>query len=109
MTDSTDTTSARRLDGNAAGGMLMDLFAVDMTAALSRCAACGNSAMLGSHLLYADAPAMVLRCPTCTEVVLRVGSRNGRMVLDMRGAQFLTVPMPVAATEDPAAGEQGPE
>ena len=30
----------RRLDGNAAGGVLADLFAVDLTAARSRCASC---------------------------------------------------------------------
>ena len=104
MTDppTIDTTAARRLDGNAAAGMLADLFAVDMTAARSRCAACGGTAVLGSHLVYRDAPALVLRCPTCTEVVLRFAARDGRMLLDLRGAQLLTVPVPVTA--DDAAG-----
>ncbi len=101
-TDTTDTTAARRLDGNAAGGVLADLFAVDMTAARSRCAACGGTAMLGSHLVYRDAPALVLRCPTCTEVVLRFAAQDGRMLLDLRGAQLLTVPVP--ATADAAEG-----
>ncbi len=105
MTDSTpvDTTSERRLDGNAAGGILAELFAVDMTAALARCAGCGTTSMLGSHHLYADAPAFVLRCPTCTGVVLRIGSREGRILLDMRGAQLLEIDMPRVTDEQPAA------
>ena len=102
MTDPTavDTTAARRLDGNAAGGMLAELFAVDMTTARSRCAACGKTSMLGSHHVYRDAPALVVRCPECTEVVLRIASREGRFLLDLRGAQLLTVMMPVTADED---------
>jgi Family of unknown function (DUF6510) len=101
MTDppTIDTTAARRLDGNAAAGMLAELFAVDMTVARSRCAACGGTAMLGSHLAYRDAPALVLRCPTCTEVVLRFAAQDGRMLLDLRGAQLLTVPVPVTADD----------
>ena len=109
MSDPSDTTSARRLDGNAAGGTLMDLFAVDLTAAVSRCAGCGTASMLGSHHLYADAPALVLRCPSCTEVVMRVGSQDGRMMLDLRGAQLLAVPMPMTATEEPVGGAQRQE
>lgn len=91
----TDPTTARRLDGNAAGGVLAELFAVDLTAARSRCAACGTTAMLGAHHLYADAPAVVLRCPTCSEVVLRFASQPDRVLLDLRGAQLLVVPVPV--------------
>lgn len=77
MSDTIDPTWARRLDGNAAGGTLAGLFAVDVTTASSRCASCGTTSMLGAHHLYADAPAMVLRCPTCTEVgaALRIPGR----------------------------------
>lgn len=101
MSDTIDPTSARRLDGNAAGGGLSDLFAVDLTAARSRCASCGMTAMLGAHHLYADAPAMVVRCPTCTGVVLRFASQDGRMLLDLRGAELLTVPVPMVADDEP--------
>ena len=85
-----DPAAVRRLDGNAAAGALAELFAVDVTTAQSRCASCGGTSMLGSHHLYADAPAMVLRCPTCGEVVLRFASRDGRMLLDLTGARLLT-------------------
>ena len=103
MTDTDDTpdlVAARRLDGNEAAGPLADLFAVDLTEAQSRCASCGTTAMLGAHHLYADAPALVLRCPSCTEVVLRFAAQQGRLLLDLRGAQLLVVPL--------AAGRDGP-
>src|SRR3712207_655382 len=99
--DSIDTTTARRLDGNAAGGTLGSLFVVDLTAASSRCPSCGTTSMLGAHHLYADAPAMVLRCPTCTDVVMRFAAQDGRMLLDLRGAELLTVPAPVGADDEP--------
>ena len=105
----TDPTAARRLDGNAAGGALAELFAVDLTAARSRCASCGTTSMLGAHHLYADAPALVLRCPRCTEVVLRFASREDRLLLDLRGAQLVIVPVParVAAGQDGDGDEDG--
>ena len=69
-----------------------------MTEARSRCASCGTTAMLGAHHLYADAPALVLRCPSCTEVVLRFATQQGRLLLDLRGAQLLVVPVPAGGT-----------
>jgi len=108
MTDTRDAISARRLDGNAAGGELAALFAVDLTTARSRCASCGTTSMIGAHLVYADAPAMVLRCPTCTEVVMRFASRDGRVLLDLRGAALLSVPMPVVSDDGSATADDRP-
>jgi hypothetical protein len=100
-----DTVAARRLDGNAAAGALADLFAVDLTGARSRCGSCGTTSPLGAHHLYADAPALVLRCPSCTDVVLRFAAQRGRLLLDLRGAQLLVVPVPV--TDDGGADGDG--
>jgi hypothetical protein len=94
--DNEDITASRRLDGNAAAGALADLFAVDLTTARSQCASCGSTSMLGAHHLYADAPALVLRCPHCTDVILRFGVQEGRILLDLRGARLLAIPVPVA-------------
>jgi ribosomal protein S27AE len=92
-----DPVAARRLDGNAAAGALSALFAVDVTAARSRCASCGTTSMLGAHHLYGDAPAIVLRCPSCGDVVLRFASRADRLLLDLRGTQLLVVPVSTPA------------
>jgi len=108
LDDTQDPTATRRLDGNAAAGSLADLFTVDVTVARSRCASCGATAALGAHLLYADAPALVLRCPTCTGVVMRFASRRGRVLLDLSGVRLLTVPMPMTSGDDGPPDEHGP-
>ncbi len=82
-------TGDRRLDGNAAGGVLREVFAVDPTAAVSTCAHCGVPAPLGQHLVYADAPALVLRCPGCMQVVLRCASDAAGLRLEMTGVRLL--------------------
>jgi len=84
----------RRLDGNAAGGVLSEVLAVDPTSAVSTCAHCGRPAPLGEHLVYADAPALVLRCPSCMQVVLRCASDAAGVRLEMRGVRLLAVSAP---------------
>ena len=90
MTDP-DEAVDRRLDANAAAGPLAELFTVDLTAAVATCAGCGNTAPLAAHPLYADAPALVVRCPKCASVVLRYASSGHRLRLDLTGARLLTV------------------
>ncbi len=89
MTESVDQRESR-LDGNAAGGVLMEVFALDPTTAVATCAHCGDQAVLGELLVYADAPAMVMRCPGCMEVVLRCASDRTGVRIEMRGVQLLT-------------------
>ena len=89
-----DEVADRRLDANAAAGPLAELFTVDLTIAVAICAGCGNSAPLAAHLLYADAPALVIRCPNCAGVVLRYASSGHRLRLDLTGARLLTVTLP---------------
>jgi hypothetical protein len=81
----------RRLDGNAAAGPLLEVFAVDLIAAVCTCAHCGGTAPLAEHVLYADAPALVLRCPGCSGVVLRYASGGERVRLDLSGARLLVL------------------
>ena len=90
MTDP-DEVADRRLDANAAAGPLTELFTVDLTVAVATCAGCGNTAPLAAHPLYADAPALVVRCPHCTGVVLRYANSGSRLRLDLTGARLLTV------------------
>jgi ribosomal protein S27E len=82
------------LDGNAAAGPLAELFSVDLTTAVVTCEGCGHHGPLAGHNLYLHAPALVLRCPSCTAVVLRYGSGGGRLRLDLTGTRLLTVPLP---------------
>lgn len=78
------------LDGNAAAGPLVDLFAVEMTRATIVCDSCGREAALATLRLYGGA-GLVLRCPGCDTVILRMLSAGATLSLDMRGCARLTV------------------
>jgi len=81
------------LDGNALAGPLRDVFAVDVTAATSRCASCGQVGAVAALHVYASAPGLVARCPGCEEVVLRMVRTPDAAWLDLRGAVSLRIPM----------------
>jgi ribosomal protein S27E len=92
------------LDGNAAAGPLAELFSVDLTLATVTCGGCGHHGPLAVHHLYLTAPALVLRCPACTAVVLRYSSSGGRLRLDMAGTRLLTIAADPANPADSIAG-----
>ena len=51
-------------DGNELAGPLSDIFTVDVTSAVGRCARCGRaSPMAMLHLYGHDGPGWVARCP----------------------------------------------
>jgi ribosomal protein S27E len=77
------------LDGNAAGGLLGEVFALEITTARSTCAACGAVGEIGALTVYAHAPGTVVRCPACGAVLLRVVRGPGRIWLDVRGVACL--------------------
>ena len=79
------------LDGNAAGGVLRDVFAHEMTAALASCGGCGSVGALGALLEYGQPMGVVLRCPTCHTAVLRIVRTPGSIRLDVSGLQRLTI------------------
>lgn len=79
----------RTLDGNAAAGPLGELFAIELTTIMMTCASCKRAAPMGAHMLYADAPALVLRCPSCSAVVLRYSTARDRLRLDVSGVAFM--------------------
>jgi len=79
------------LDGNALAGPLSEIFAVDVTSARGRCGSCGAVSAIAQARLYVDAPGMVLRCPSCLGVLLRLREDGGQAVLDLRGLSYLTV------------------
>ena len=49
------------LDGNALAGPLSEIFAIDVTAAARRCAACGLTGPLAGLRLYVRAPGLVAK------------------------------------------------
>jgi hypothetical protein len=85
-------TEEMRLDGNAAGGLLREVFAEDVTAALATCAGCGIAGPVGTLLEYGQGMGIVLRCSKCDTPVLRIVRVPGRLRLDLSGILFLTIP-----------------
>jgi hypothetical protein len=79
------------LDGNALAGPLSEVFSIDITAALGKCGACGAVRAVAQAHLYVDAPAKILRCPSCGGVLLRLDERGGRLILDLSGFAHLTI------------------
>jgi len=88
-------SKSNRVDGNAAGGLLGELFAVDLTGARAKCAGCGASEMVGALVVYAHGMGMVARCPHCDGVVIRMSRTPTHMWLDARGATSIAITVPV--------------
>jgi hypothetical protein len=66
-----------RVDGNAMGGTLDDVFAREMTSVRMVCDGCGEVEPVGAEHAYMQAPGMVLRCSHCERVLLVVTEANG--------------------------------
>jgi hypothetical protein len=88
-TTPTDLNHELMLDGNAAAGLLQEIFAVEMTAIPAECASCGNQAEIGTLLAFTHGPGIVLRCSACESVVLRIVQTPDAIYLDARGAVHL--------------------
>jgi hypothetical protein len=74
------------LDGNAVGGLLREVFAFDATGARATCASCARMAPIAELRLYAIELGAILRCPSCDEIVVRIGRTPRGLWLDLRGA-----------------------
>ena len=85
-------TEQVRLDGNAAGGMLREVFASDVTAAVVTCKGCGAVGPVGGLLDYGHAMGVILRCPACDAALLRVVRTPGWLRVDASGISLLMIP-----------------
>jgi len=81
------------LDGNAAAGVLYEIFNLEMTTSLSECATCGNQGEVGTLLVFNQGPGMVMRCPVCENIVMRIVETTHSFYLDARGAAFVCLPL----------------
>lgn len=91
-TDSSGGTGeTARLDGNAAAGILSELFVPDFTTARATCGTCGATRAFGALLVYAHGMGTVMRCPGCDAVVLRVARTPTQLWLDLTGAKLVVM------------------
>ena len=80
-----------RLDGNAAAGVLQEVFAFEVTTAEVRCAGCGATWQVGQTMVYAQEMGTIVRCPSCDSALIRVAHGPGRYWLDLRGVGHLRI------------------
>lgn len=91
MDETMDITGELMLDGNAAGGMFYELFGAEMTASPTECATCGTPNEMGAMRTFNQAPGMIMRCPACGNIVLRIVQTPDAIYIDARGAAYLRI------------------
>jgi hypothetical protein len=92
--------SASRLDGNAAAGLLQEVFVHELTDARGECAGCGAIGELGTQHLYMAprSPGAVLRCASCESVLMVIVHAGGRFRFALQGFLWLEMRDPQPAS-----------
>jgi hypothetical protein len=86
-----DGDAEQRLDGNAAAGLLREVFAAELTTGTVAFEGCGRNRMPAELMLYGGAFGAVLRCPDCDLAMLRLSHTPAGYRLDMRGAALMRI------------------
>jgi hypothetical protein len=81
-------TSDLRLDGNAIGGVMLELFGFEATAMPCICSGCGAREEVARLDVYTGA-GIVVRCRHCEAVMIRIVQGRGRTWLDLSGTASL--------------------
>jgi hypothetical protein len=71
-------------DGNDVAGLLAEFAASEMTTVHRRCQGCHDEHPLGAHRAYHGA-GIVLRCPGCDAVAVRIATIDDRLLVEWRG------------------------
>jgi len=77
------------LDGNAIGGLLLEVFGAEMTTATGTCVNCGASSQVAELVVYRQAPGTVVRCRTCGSILMVFVQVHGMTCVDLRGLATL--------------------
>jgi Family of unknown function (DUF6510) len=80
-----------RLDGNAAGGLLNEIFPFEMTAAEATCGGCSTKKPIGELMLYGHGMGAILRCAGCDTALIRITHILGSYRLDLSGMSCLRI------------------
>jgi predicted RNA-binding Zn-ribbon protein involved in translation (DUF1610 family) len=72
------------VDGNAIAGLLGEAFDAEMTTVPRRCQSCHTISAVGAHRVYYGA-GVVLRCPVCGDLAMRIATLPDRHVVRLQG------------------------
>jgi hypothetical protein len=81
-----------RLDGNAAAGLLAEIFTFEITTARATCTRCGATGEVGGQMAYVTEIGTVVRCAACDNALIRVVRQEdelSRYWLDLKGVEYL--------------------
>jgi hypothetical protein len=85
-----------RLDGNAIGGVLAEIFGTEMTVAVGVCGSCGATGPVAELHVYMRAPGIVVRCKQCESVLLKIVQSDTRIWLDLTGLRTMQFDTPLS-------------
>lgn len=86
-----DMNTMLMVDGNAVAGELQEIFGRDLTMAVTRCGGCGADSRVGALMAFVRGPGVVLRCPACDAVTVRIVETPSEYYIDARGAVYLRI------------------
>lgn len=81
-----------RLDGNAAGGPLSEIFGVDVTDAIIECRHCGQSGPLAECVVEIDPDGLVIMCRGCRHQLLSCVRSADSMILRFQHLAGMIMP-----------------
>jgi len=84
-------TEAMKVDGNAIGGLLIEIFGTDVTGSIGVCGSCGAEDYVATLEVYMRAPGVVGRCKTCGAVMIRIVRSETRTWLDLSGTRTIEI------------------
>ena len=74
------------LDGNAVAGLLQEVFAVEMTTAITTCGSCGAADAIGATHVFRGA-GIVMRCPHCDNALVTIVEDDARVWIGFAGVR----------------------
>ncbi|HET9974436.1 MAG TPA: DUF6510 family protein [Streptosporangiaceae bacterium] len=77
------------LDGNAIGGLLIEVFGAEMTTAVATCGSCGAVRAVAELVVYMPGPGTVVRCRSCDAVLMAFVRIRGVVCVDLMGLASL--------------------
>jgi hypothetical protein len=80
------------VDGNAAAGVLREVFGTEMTAYIGTCGSCGRIAALGESAAFPGGPGMVIRCAGCDGLLVVITEIRDMRCVDLMGLAALDAP-----------------
>jgi hypothetical protein len=88
----TADTDMGYVDGNAVIGAFTEVFGFDVSVVMLTCATCGATRRFAEAHVYDRGPGIVLRCPQCGGVAVRMARTPSEVWLDLRGVAAWRIP-----------------